>query len=205
MGVPDRRRTQDVKYLNAGCGTHYAQGWVNTDVWESDTTRPDVRVVPGEPYPFENDTFDAVFLGHVIEHMPWNDVPTFLKDMSRIAKKDAPMLIVGPDVFKTIQRWKEGTEPWHMVMSVMEHLDMNFQPDRETEWWDGAHHHWNCHEERVKRLITGMGFTDIENVFELIPNDPLGKSWHDDKTGITWPVVGKYHWQLAYRFSNSKV
>ena len=205
MGIPDRRRTQDVKYLNAGCGTHYAQGWVNTDVWESDTTRPDIRVTPGEPYPFEDNTFDAVFMGHVIEHMPWEYVPTFLKDMSRIAKQGAPMLIVGPDVYKTIKRWKDNEEPWYMVMSVMEHLDMNFQPDRETEWWDGAHHYWNCHEERVGKLLTGMGFTDIENVFELIPNDPLGKSWHDAKTGITWPVVGKYHWQLAYRFSNPKV
>lgn len=191
-----------MKLLNAGCGTHYAQGWVNTDVWVSDTTTPDVQVVPKQPYPFEDDTFDAVFMGHVIEHIPWNDVPRFLKDMSRVAKPNAPMLIVGPDVFKTIKRWKNGEEPWYMVRSVMEHLDMNYQPDRETEWWDGAHHHWNCHEERVEALIRSIGFTDIENVFDLVPNDAVGKSWHDQKTGITWPVVGKYHWQLCFRFNN---
>ena len=27
------------KYLNVGCGTHYIEGWVNTDVWE-DSNRP---------------------------------------------------------------------------------------------------------------------------------------------------------------------
>lgn len=191
-----------MKLLNAGCGTHYAKGWVNTDVWESDTTTPDVRVIPGKPYPFEDNTFDAVFMGHVIEHIPWPGVLTFLEDMSRVAKPGAPMLIVGPDVFKTIQRWRDGKEPWHMVCSVLEHQDMNYQPDRETEWWDGAHHHWNCHEERVETLIRNIGFTNIENVFDNIPNDASGKSWHDKKTNILWPVVGKYHWQLAFRFYN---
>lgn len=191
-----------MKMLNAGCGTHYAQGWVNTDVWVSDTTIPDVQVIPGQPYPFDDNTFDAVFMGHVIEHIPWNDVLFFLQDMSRIAKPNAPMLIVGPDVFKTIKRWKDGKEPWYMVRSVMEHLDMNYQPDRETEWWDGAHHHWNCHEERVETIIRNIGFTEIENVFDNIPNDANGKSWTDEKTGITWPVVGKYHWQLCFKFNN---
>jgi len=191
-----------MKYLNAGCGTHYAQGWVNTDVWESDTTKPDVRVTPGEPYPFEDNTFDAVFLGHVIEHIKWDEVPSFMRDMQRIAKPNAPFLLVGPDVHKTIKRWKEGLEPWWMVESVMEHADMNFQPDREDEWWDGAHHHWNCHEKRVESLLSGMGLKDITNVFSVIPNDPMGKSWVDPVTKIEWPVVGKYHWQLCYRFTN---
>lgn len=191
-----------MKYLNAGCGTHYAQGWVNTDVWESDTTKPDVKVTPGEPYPFEDNTFDAVFLGHVIEHIRWDAVPDFIKDMQRVAKPNAPFLLVGPDVYKTIQRWSEGVEPWWMIESVMEHADMNFQPDREEEWWDGAHHHWNCHEKRVETLLSGMGFNDITNVFSIIPNDPLGKAWVDPVTKIKWPVVGKFHWQLCYRFNN---
>lgn len=191
-----------MKYLNAGCGTHYAQGWVNTDVWESDTTKPDIKVIPGEPYPFEDNTFDAVFLGHVIEHIKWDAVPSFMKDMQRIAKPNAPFLLVGPDVHKTIKRWQEGLEPWWMIESVMEHADMNFQPDREDEWWDGAHHHWNCHEKRVESLLNGMGFSEINNVFPIIPNDPNGKSWVDPINNIEWPVVGKYHWQLCYRFTN---
>ena len=191
-----------MKYLNAGCGTHYAQGWVNTDVWESDTTKPDVKVTPGEPYPFDDNTFDAIFLGHVIEHIKWDDVADFMKDMQRIAKPNAPFLLVGPDVFKTIERWKSNLEPWWMVESVMEHADMNFQPDREDEWWDGAHHHWNCHEKRVESLLNGLGFTEITNVFPIIPNDPNGKNWTDPINGIDWPVVGKYYWQLCYRFTN---
>jgi hypothetical protein len=84
----------------------------------------------------------------------------------------------------------------------MEHLDENYQPDREFEWWDGAHHHWNCHETRVEKLLNSLEFTNVVNVFDVIPNDPSGKSWYEESTGITWPVVGKYYWQLAYKFCN---
>lgn len=188
--------------LNAGCGTHYAQGWVNVDVWSSDTTKPDVVAKPGEPYPFEDNYFDAVFLGHVIEHIPWPEVPAFLTDISRVAKPNAPILVVGPDVYKTIKRWKDGEEPWWMIESVMEHQDINHQPDREHEWWDGALHHWNCHEKRVEKLLGAVGFRNIENVFDSIPNDPYGKTWWDEKNQITWPVVGKYWWQLAFLCNN---
>lgn len=191
-----------MKLLNAGCGTHYANGWTNVDVWEGENTTPDVKVNPGEPYPFEDNTFDAVYLGHVLEHIPWPEVPVFLKDIQRVAKPGASIMVVGPDVFKTIQRWKDGAEPWSMVLATIEHQDRNWQPEREHEWWDGAHHHWNCHEERVADLLNKMGFTNIKNVFNKIPDDPNGKSWLDTTNNIEWPVVGKYFWQLAYLCTN---
>jgi len=141
-------------------------------------------------------------MGHVLEHIPWLEVATFLKDMQRIAKPNAPMLVVGPDVHKTIKRWKDGQEPWWLVESVMEHLDV---PDTHVpglEWWDGAHHHWNCHEARVEKLLTSLKFNNVVNQFDAIPNDPNGKSWFDAKNQIEWPVVGKYFWQLAFSCKN---
>lgn len=182
--------------LNAGCGTHYASGWVNVDVWEDEHTHPDVRINVGDKYPFDDNTFDAVFLGHVIEHMPWTEVPVFLEDMFRVAKPGAPVLIVGPDVYRTIQRWAKGQEPWHMVVSTLEHQDVNYQPDREAELWEGAAHYWNCHEERVAKLLTAMGKT-YTSYSDTIPNDALQKEWFDPVTNVTWPVVGKYFWQFA--------
>ena len=113
-----------MKLLNAGCGTHYAQGWVNTDVWENEETKPDIRVEPGKPYPFEDNTFDAVFMSHVLEHIEWAEVPVFINDMSRVAKPGVPMLIVCPDVFKTIKLWGEKRLPWWLVEAVLEHQHM---------------------------------------------------------------------------------
>lgn len=185
--------------LNAGCGTHYAKGWVNVDIWEDEHTHPDVLAKPGKPYPFPDSHFDGIYLGHVLEHIDWKQVPEFLLDMRRIAKQGAQILIVGPDVYKTIERWKNGNEPWHMVLSTLEHQDINYQPEREHEWWDGATHHWNCHHQRVWDLLIRCGFMNMEDMFHLIPNSTTMTEWRDNKTGITWPVVGKWHWQFAIR------
>lgn len=186
-----------MKFLNAGCGTHYAPGWVNCDVWESDTTKPDVKVSPGKPYPFEDNTFDAVYLGHVLEHIDWSGVGDFLDDMSRIAKPGAPILIVGPDVFTTIKRWASGQEPWEMILSTMEHQDYNWQPEGPIAHWDGATHHWNCHYERVAQILQHHRMTPVINYTDVIPNDVTMTSWHDHETDIVWPVVAKWHWQFA--------
>lgn len=186
--------------LNAGCGTHYASGWVNTDVWENDDTRPDVRVQPGQLYPFDDNTFDAVFLGHVIEHIDWSLLPAFLSDMARIAKPEAPILIVGPDVYRTIDRWRDGLEPWWMVQSVLEHQDVKVEDRPADEVWDGATHHWNCHEERVLTLVTSLGFPDVQVVSDTIPT---GNDWPDPvHPDVVWPIVAKAPWQCAVRFTN---
>lgn len=183
--------------LNAGCGTHYAQGWVNCDVWSSPDTKPDVLVEVGQPYPFPDNHFDAVYLGHVIEHIDWRDVPAFIADMRRVAKPGAPILVVGPDVYKTLQRWKEDKEPWEMVISTMEHQEHNYQPEADTAFWDGATHHWNCHHARVWDMLTSLGFTNLEDYYDRIPNNTSMKTWKDESAGITWPVVAKWFWQFA--------
>lgn len=184
------------KLLNVGSGTHYAKGWLNIDVWEDETTRPDIVVTPGEPYPFDDNSIDAIYLGHVLEHIPWPDVQAFLYDMRRIAKPGAPILIVGPDVYRTLERWANGQEPWYMVESVLEHQELH--PGDGVEWWDGATHHWNCHLQRVMNAVHNVGFANIEDYTDVIPND-VGAKWWQEPHGQKWPVVGKWHWQFAIK------
>lgn len=175
---------------------------MNTDVWDDgSTTRPDVVVKQGEPYPFADDEFDAVFLGHVLEHIPWREVPIFLDEMKRVAKPGAKFLVCGPDVFKTIKRWASGQEPWHMVLSVMEHLDATEQ-GQENVAWEGAHHHWNCHHERVWNLLGISGFVGLRDVCDEIPKNPSGSGWNDGE--ISWPVVGHWHWHFAIACNSGK-
>lgn len=191
-----------MKLLNAGCGTHYAKGWVNCDVWESETTKPDVRVTPNEPYPFEDDTFDAIYLGHVLEHIGWGQVGPFLQDMFRVGKPNAPILIVGPDIHRTLKRWRDGLEPWEMVLSTLEHQDYNWQPEGNLHFWDGATHHWNCHQGRVETILRHHNVEQIIDYTDVIPNDTQMRTWRDPHNGITWPVVAKWHWQFAILMYN---
>jgi len=193
----------DGKFLNVGCGTHYVEGWVNVDVWEDDSTKPDVVVANNEPYPFESNYFDAVYLGHVLEHIKWDSLPQFMDEIVRISKPGANVLAVGPDVYKTIKRWKAGNEPWDMVTSVLEHQDItayNFirNKDSSDDWWEGALHMWNCHEERVREILS-QHLEDVQIYSSLIEKDLPGNrlDWYDSATSIRWPIVGYWYWQCA--------
>ncbi len=183
--------------LNVGCGTHYINGWTNTDVWQDDKHTPDILLKANEPYPFDDNSIDCIYLGHVLEHIPWLEVAIFLNDMQRIAKPEAPILIAGPDLYRTIKLWREGQLPWDLVESVMEHQDIDASINRlesNTDYWENAAHHWNCHEARLLE-ITKRIFPNAT----AISNDITSSPWLDPITGIEWPVVGYSPWQCAVR------
>lgn len=166
-------------WLNVGSGTHNApRPWWNIDVVEKDDIRPDQVVTPGEPLPFPDDSCDRIMLSHVLEHIPWEDVPAFLRDIRRISSDE--VLVLGPDVYRTIQSYADGTEPWSILASVIEHKDY---PD-DMAAWPGAPHHWNCHEARVMEALNRCGF----NAQPVL----------DDGLLASWPVVAwNRRWQFA--------
>jgi predicted SAM-dependent methyltransferase len=166
-------------WLNVGCGTHYAPPpWWNIDTVKNDEVHPDQVIDPNAPLPFEDKSCDRVLLSHVLEHVPWEQVPAFLADIRRIAR--AEVLVVGPDTYRVIQSYADGTEPWSIVTSVIEHKD---HPD-DMLTWPGAPHHWNCHEARVHQVATRAGFHAAPVLDHEILND--------------WPVVAwNPRWQFA--------
>lgn len=165
-------------WLNVGCGTHHAPSpWVNTDTRETTTTHPDVLVEADAPFPFDDRSCDRVLLSHVLEHVPWPAVPAFLAEVRRVL--DGKLLVIGPDVYRTIRRWRDGLEPWDLLTSVLEHA----APPERDNGWPEALHHWNCHEERVVTILELAGFGDITR--------------HDPQEITGWPIVMPAPWQFA--------
>lgn len=166
-------------WINVGCGTHRAPDpWVNLDHHDGDGVHPDVITTPGEPLPYGNGTCERVMLSHVLEHIPWETLPAFLTDVRRVACGE--ILVVGPDLYRTIEAWHQGKLPWSLVGSVMEHKDY---PD-DMAGWPGAPHHWNCHESRVAAVLDRVGFSVVPVL--------------DDALLREWPVVG---WSRLWQFA----
>ena len=184
--------------LNVGCGPFYADGWVNTDVYQNENITPDVLVKSGEPYPFDDSSFDVIYLGHILEHISWDSVPSFLNEISRIAAPDAQIMVVGPDIFKVLNMWKNDELDTKDIMIPLEHQDKNYQCEEDGIMWDGAPHYWNCHENRVIDLLNNMGFKDVCNQYEtlLLTEEPC--------CGVEWPIVSRVRWQMAVSFRNNK-
>lgn len=177
--------------LNFGPGTWYAEGWCNVDVVANDQVHPDLVVPFGEPLPIESDSCEQVYCGHVLEHIPWPDLGPILAELRRVLHPDGELLVVGPDVFRSIQRWHEGTEPWDIVTTVLEYHGRNMGFEGDTQW-PNARHWWNCDEGRVVDALTAAHFVHVEPL-------PVADRIYD-RDGIPgWPVVGYAPWQCAVK------
>ena len=176
--------------LNVGCGTHYAAGWLNTDYVFSDPITPDLVVDSSDPYPFDDNTFDAVYMGHVLEHIPWNDIPACLQTINRILKPGCPVMVVVPDVFKSLHEWKNNAMDFFLLTTVMEHTPPGYPEVRSS-----FEHHWNCNEERVFKVMSKV-FDNCEMVSNRIPLDGA-THFFDENTGVNWPINLWTAWQTA--------
>lgn len=162
--------------LNLGPGEHYADGWVNLDA--TDRVRADRIVDPADPFgTFDPESAAQVYLGHVLEHVWWHDIPRLLGQVYDVLAPGGAVLVTGPDMVRLLERWKTGAEPWWLVESAWENAD-NGDPS-----WPEAVHKWNCHEARVIGALTAAGFVDVAGTEEF----------------AGWPVVNWSAWQCAVR------
>ena len=172
--------------VNIGCGPHYAAGWVNVDRIHN----PDLNIVPdivnptGRPLLLDigNDV-ERIYLGHVLEHVPWDHVAGFLGECLALLKPGGQCLVVGPDVFRTLRMWKNGQVPDTLMHAVLEGADP--QVDDIEARWDGARHQWNADQQRVAFQMRRAGFENVTE-FPQVRDVPDG-----------WPIVSRVEWQSA--------
>jgi SAM-dependent methyltransferase len=183
--------------VNVGCGPYRApEPWVNLDYHEGDGVQPDVIVTdPARPLAcYPDDTVERVYLGHVLEHVPWPEVGPFLEDIHRALTPGGQVCAVGPDVLRVIQRWRDGIEDWTLVVSVLENpWDRAYDQEgygiiKRTDQWRYARHWWNCDEERMV-----WAFTELSPFSEVTPL-PI-----TEEALAGWPVVAHTPWQCAVR------
>ena len=92
--VAKRLARQTPLRLNFGCGTLRLEGWINVDLIGLPVDLSwDIR----RPLPFEEDTVEAIFHEHVLEHIDAYRGYHFLKECHRILKPGGVMRIVLPD------------------------------------------------------------------------------------------------------------
>lgn len=114
-------------YLNIGCGNVFHETWENIDLVANS---PQVRqhdLAKGLPY--DDNTFDAVYASHLLEHISSSSAPGFIQECARVAKSGAVLRFVVPD-FEV------------MVRSYLEILEQAATGDREAI----ARHAWIVNE-----------------------------------------------------------
>lgn len=82
--------------VNVGCGTVFYDNWLNLDVSPCNPSVAYLDVRRG--LPLDNNTADACFSSHVIEHLTPQAAVTFLCEQQRVLKPGGFLRVVCPDL-----------------------------------------------------------------------------------------------------------
>lgn len=162
--------------LNLGCGNHYAPGWTNVDVADNDEVRPDVLADLTHALPFDDGSAERIYLGHVLEHLAENDLPSLLAECRRVLADGGEMVVVGPDCDRADKLLADGT------IDAVEHSLVVSGAGR----WASDVHLWRCTEAVVREHLVGAGWrTASVGMVGLVMN--------------LWPVTSQVGWQFGLK------
>lgn len=113
--TPDHRKEFAAKYsgskvLDLGCGQKKTFGAIGVD-FKSFTGVDIVHNLNAYPYPFPDNSFDAVILNHVIEHL--NNVGDTIREVHRVLKTGGELWLVTPH-FTDCHSWIDPTHRFHL-------------------------------------------------------------------------------------------
>lgn len=94
-----------VKLLNIGCGNHFHPAWTNVDLISQSLDVIPYDVTTGLPFP--DNSFDAVYHSHVIEHLQRNQGIDLIRECLRVLKPGGVARIVVPDLEKIAKLYLE--------------------------------------------------------------------------------------------------
>lgn len=168
-----KSRLQSSAGLNVGSGPHYAEGWVNIDVQAyPEFTPPDVLTdIAGLGRHFPKRVFEKAYVGHVLEHLPYDDVASALRTIASFVIQGGTIMVVGPCIHRAI----ETRQPRHLIEAIL--------ADPRTAHDPGAHS-WTPTTELTLAAMEEA----LEGVREL-PVAQVGKPG--------WPNPSTASWQVA--------
>jgi predicted SAM-dependent methyltransferase len=85
-----------MKYLNLGCGDTYSRDWTNIDFFSNSEFVQAHNLLNGIPY--SEESFDAVYHSHVLEHFSKADGTLFIRECFRVLKPGGIIRIVVPNL-----------------------------------------------------------------------------------------------------------
>lgn len=93
--------------LNIGCGSRTFSRWTNID-YDAEC-KPDVLLdVSKEKLPFKDETVDAIYSSHMIDHLTYRDGKAFLEECRRVMTPGAPLRITSCDMEAFVRSYFAG-------------------------------------------------------------------------------------------------
>lgn len=146
-------------FLNLGCGETWSRApkpWVNID------SRPEVepdQVADLLDLPYDNDSVEGIYAGHVFEHIPLPLVFAALDEIKRVLIPGRDMLVVGPDVKKGAAMFASGFITWErLIANGTATSERTLHGVSTSINSDPGSHKWECSEDRMRSFLEVAGF-----------------------------------------------
>jgi SAM-dependent methyltransferase len=103
--------------LNIGCGTSGDRrlppllkeaGWTQLRVDIDPNVQPDIVASFSDLHMFHDDSVDAIWSSHNLEHLPWHEVGQALAEAKRVLRPDGFMIVTLPDLEHIAQLIVDG-------------------------------------------------------------------------------------------------
>ena len=93
--------------LHLGCGNIYLNGWVNIDNYIG-KRKKDLWLDIAIGLPFRNNSIEAIFTSHVLEHFIIEDILRILSECFRVLKTDGCLRIAVPSLTIALKHYQKG-------------------------------------------------------------------------------------------------
>jgi predicted SAM-dependent methyltransferase len=105
---PQTSQGHRLKLLNIGCGSNIHSAWINLDLAPAspEVQRYDAR----RGLPFAENSVDACYSSHVLEHLKPSEAVDFLQQQFRVLKPGGTIRVVVPDLEGIVRRYLHELE-----------------------------------------------------------------------------------------------
>jgi len=168
------------KYLEIGSEkvhSNLGSDWDRMDIVSGNEVdiNHDLRVFP---YPIESNTYEIIYMSHVLEHIPWTQTKLVLDELYRILKPNGILEIWVPDLEKLVNAYINNSliknDGWYKL-----------NPDKDpTRWFNGRLFTYGPGDENFHRaafdkryLIKCLMESHFKNIEQLISPRGINHGW----------------------------
>jgi predicted SAM-dependent methyltransferase len=93
------------RMLNIGCGARYHPDFVNIDLYKASNEVDEANIK--KPLVFEDNSFDVIYLSHLLEHLNREEGEGLLKECYRVSKPGGIVRVVVPDLEEIVEEYQQ--------------------------------------------------------------------------------------------------
>lgn len=112
---PEFAKEAALTRLNWGCGSHVAEGWINSDVKQEAGVDLVADIRTG--LPLQPDSVDYAVSVHALPELRYPELVPALAELRRVLKPDGVLRLVLPDIDRAIDAYRGGDQEYFHVPS----------------------------------------------------------------------------------------